>query len=188
MFQIFSVRARGKKGLHKICANLLKQTKASASRRLTYYFPPLVCTLRRAHSLCQHKPQNLLPLLLFRPLRLCVPSEQIRSARIVLLKITHAPYIAAIWVYEGLYALSNRWQCSKSPQQRIQSANRSIHKHAPTPRPKLRTRSEMSIPKTPTSAKRPAALRLTDHELASSIKAINDRLATMEQKIDQLSK
>ncbi|KAG7004943.1 hypothetical protein G7Y79_00022g051640 [Physcia stellaris] len=58
--------------------------EASASRRLTYYFPPL----------------NLIPLILFRPLRLCVPADQIRSARIFLLKATHWPYVAAIYAYE----------------------------------------------------------------------------------------
>ncbi|QDS73251.1 hypothetical protein FKW77_004162 [Venturia effusa] len=40
---------------------------------------------------------NLLPLLL-RPLRLCIPTEQLRRTRIVLLKITHSPFVAAIWV------------------------------------------------------------------------------------------
>ena len=55
------------------------------------------------------------------------------------------------------------------------------------PRPEFRSRSEMSMPKTPTSAKRPTALGLTDHDLASILKAMNERLATMEQKIDQLS-
>ena len=159
--------------------------KASASRRLTYYFPPLVRILCTAHSSRQHWSQNLLPLLLFRPLRLCVPSEQMRSARIVLLKITHAPCIAAIWIYEELYALSHHWQYSKSPQQRMQSSKRGIHTRMP--RPDFRSRSEMSMPKTPTSAKRPTALGLADHDLASILKAMNERLATMEQKIDQLS-
>ncbi|KAF6229053.1 hypothetical protein HO133_007167 [Letharia lupina] len=112
----------------------------------------------------------------------------IRSARIVLLKITHAPYIAAIWVYEELYALRSRWQYSKSSQQRMRSAKRGIHTHMPTPRPDLMSRSEVSIPKTPTSAKRPSALGLTDHDLAATLKTINERLATMERKIDQLSR
>ncbi|OCK76614.1 hypothetical protein K432DRAFT_408020 [Lepidopterella palustris CBS 459.81] len=57
--------------------------EASTSNRLTYYLPPL----------------NLIPLF-FRPLRLVLPSEKLRSARIVLLKITHAPFVAAIWVFE----------------------------------------------------------------------------------------
>ncbi|KAF2121480.1 hypothetical protein BDV96DRAFT_564336 [Lophiotrema nucula] len=59
--------------------------EASSSNRLTYYLPPL----------------NLIPLLL-RPLRLILPSERLRSARIVLLKATHAPYVGAIWAYEQL--------------------------------------------------------------------------------------
>ena len=111
-----------------------------------------------------------------------------RSARIVLLKITHAPYIAAIWVYEKLYALRSRWQYAKSPQQHMQSANRGMHAHVPTPRPNLRSKSEVAMPKTPTSAKRPSGLGLTDHDLAITLKAINERLANMERKIDQLSR
>ena len=83
--------------------------------------------------------------------------------------------------------LSNHWQFSKSPQQRMQSVKRDIHTHMPIPRPEFRSRSEMSMPKTPTSAKRPTVLGLTDHDLASTLKSINERLANMERKIDQLS-
>jgi hypothetical protein len=43
--------------------------------------------------------QNLIPLFL-RPLRLFLPSERLRSARIVLLKATHLPWVGAIWAYE----------------------------------------------------------------------------------------
>lgn len=43
--------------------------------------------------------QNLIPLF-FRPLRLILPSERLRHARIVLLKLTHFPFVAAIWAYE----------------------------------------------------------------------------------------
>ncbi|KAJ9644571.1 hypothetical protein H2199_003534 [Coniosporium tulheliwenetii] len=43
---------------------------------------------------------NLIPLLL-RPLRLLLPSEKIRSARIMLLKATHLPHVGAIWIYEN---------------------------------------------------------------------------------------
>ena len=42
----------------------------------------------------------MIPLGLLRPLRLCLPAEKIRSARIILLKATHWPYVAAIYVYE----------------------------------------------------------------------------------------
>jgi len=61
--------------------------EASTSNRLTHFYPPL----------------NLIPLILIRPLRLFVPSENLRSMRIVLLKITHTPIVAAIWLYETIH-------------------------------------------------------------------------------------
>ncbi|WPH04616.1 Hypothetical protein R9X50_00750800 [Acrodontium crateriforme] len=57
--------------------------EASTSNRLTYFLPPL----------------NLVPLLL-RPLRLVVPAESLRKARIVILKATHWPFVALILGYE----------------------------------------------------------------------------------------
>ncbi|KAI4961790.1 hypothetical protein J4E86_000819 [Alternaria arbusti] len=59
--------------------------EASSSNRLTYFLPPL----------------NLIPLVI-RPLRLVIPSERLRSVRIVLLKATHLPLVFAIWAYEQL--------------------------------------------------------------------------------------
>lgn len=109
-----------------------------------------------------------------------------RPACIILLKITHAPYIAAIWVYEELYALSSKWQSSKKPQQHIHVAKRDIHTLPPAPRSTRRRKSVASVLKTPGSAKRPHAP--ADLDLADALKAINERLATMEAKIDQLSK
>lgn len=67
-------------------------------------------------------------------------------------------------------------------------AKRSIQRHMPAPRPNLWSRSEVSMPKTPTSAKRPSALGITDHDLAAKLKATNERLAAVERKIDQLSR
>jgi len=59
--------------------------EASSSNRLTYFLPPL----------------NLIPLCI-RPFRLILPSEKLRSARIVLLKGTHLPFVGIIWVFEHL--------------------------------------------------------------------------------------
>ncbi|KAF7579149.1 Ion-trans domain containing protein [Pyrenophora tritici-repentis] len=59
--------------------------EASSSKRLTYFLPPL----------------NLIPLVI-RPLRLILPSERLRGARIVLLKATHLPFVFAIWAFEHL--------------------------------------------------------------------------------------
>jgi hypothetical protein len=61
--------------------------EASTSNRLTHFYPPF----------------NLLPLIIFRPLRLFLPSDnKFRSARIILLKVTHLPIVAAIEFYEWL--------------------------------------------------------------------------------------
>ncbi|KAH6614219.1 hypothetical protein C7974DRAFT_72915 [Boeremia exigua] len=59
--------------------------EASSSNRLTYFLPPL----------------NLIPLCI-RPFRLILPSGSLRSARIVLLKATHLPFVGVIWAYEHL--------------------------------------------------------------------------------------
>lgn len=43
--------------------------------------------------------QNLIPLL-FRPLRIFVSAQALRTTRVIVLKVTHFPYVAAIWLYE----------------------------------------------------------------------------------------
>jgi len=59
--------------------------EASTSNRLTHFYPPF----------------NLLALVIFRPLRLFLPSDnKFRAARILLLKATHLPIVAAIELYE----------------------------------------------------------------------------------------
>ncbi|KAI1253582.1 hypothetical protein MGN70_005792 [Eutypa lata] len=46
-------------------------------------------------------PFNLIALVIFRPLRLFLPSDsKFRQARIILLKATHAPIVGAIHAYE----------------------------------------------------------------------------------------
>ncbi|KAF2129597.1 hypothetical protein P153DRAFT_366988 [Dothidotthia symphoricarpi CBS 119687] len=89
--------------------------EASSSNRLTYFMPPL----------------NLIPLCL-RPFRLIVPSERLRSTRIVLLKATHLPFVGAIWVYEQLVD-SHKQKASLMP---------------------------LSGPQTPASSKRPPRLAI----------------------------
>lgn len=61
--------------------------EASTSNRLTHFYPPF----------------NLLAVLIFRPLRLFLPSDnKFRAARILLLKATHLPIVAVIEFYEWL--------------------------------------------------------------------------------------
>ncbi|KAL2164908.1 hypothetical protein VTH06DRAFT_204 [Thermothelomyces fergusii] len=70
--------------------------EASTSNRLTHFYPPF----------------NLIALVIFRPLRLFLPSDHnFRKARILLLKVTHLPIVAAIEFYEWL-----RGKAKKGPQ------------------------------------------------------------------------
>lgn len=53
-------------------------------------------------------PLNLFPLIVLRPLRLFLPSEQVRRIRIVVLKATHIPFVALIWAYENSRTMVSR--------------------------------------------------------------------------------
>ncbi|KAK1749846.1 calcium channel YVC1 [Echria macrotheca] len=65
--------------------------EASTSNRLTHFYPPF----------------NLLALVIFRPLRLFLPSDdKFRNGRIFLLKATHLPIVAAIEFYEWVRGTS----------------------------------------------------------------------------------
>lgn len=66
--------------------------ESCTSRRLTYFLPPT----------------NLIPLLFVRPLRLFLPSDTVRSIRVVLLRAVSAPFVALIWFYEGAWRLFGR--------------------------------------------------------------------------------
>jgi hypothetical protein len=68
--------------------------ESSTSRRLTYFMPPL----------------NLFPLVVLRPLRLFLPSEEVRRIRIFVLKVTHIPFVALIWAYENSRTMIARSQ------------------------------------------------------------------------------
>jgi hypothetical protein len=61
--------------------------EASTSNHLTHFYPPL----------------NLIPLVLIRPLRLCLPASHLRRTRILVLKITHAPIVGCIWLFERMH-------------------------------------------------------------------------------------
>lgn len=61
--------------------------EASTSNRLTHFYPPF----------------NLIALIIFRPLRLFLPSnDKFRQGRILLLKATHLPIVGIIQLYERI--------------------------------------------------------------------------------------
>ncbi|KAL8949358.1 MAG: hypothetical protein Q9222_004523 [Ikaeria aurantiellina] len=148
---------------------------ASASRRLTYYFPPL----------------NLIPLILFRPLRLCVPSDQLRKARIVLLRATHIPYVAAIWIYEGASRYwDNRrdnWLHRVGTSKRTMLASHISFSHKASKYSASRNRSEASLSaKTPGSDGRAHATK--DADTVAELKRVLGKLTTQEEMMEKLSR
>lgn len=103
--------------------------------------------------------QNLIPLVLFRPLRLFIAAEQLRSGRITLLKITHLPYIATIWAYESASeyfgSRHGTWRYSTRSQKHPQVGHRVQSRHRATRYPTHRNRSDGSLfVQTPISARR----------------------------------
>jgi len=86
--------------------------------------------------------QNLIALF-FRPFRLILPSETLRSARIVVLKTTHFPVVAAIWAFEsGVQYLADRrahrssWMSSiGGPESSSPSKRNTLRSSLRTPRP-----------------------------------------------------
>lgn len=91
---------------------------SSTSSRLTYFFPPLVSSARwlpvptTGSSVEQALTSNFwgqnLIALLFRPLRLIIDTQTLRQFRILILKFTHAPFVAVIYVYESSRFFSSR--------------------------------------------------------------------------------
>lgn len=125
----------------------------------------------------------MIPLFLFRPLRLCLSSEHVRSARIVLLKVTHFPYLAGIRIYEGLSAICSRWHPTSSLQKRTLAA-RYRRTRAQSLRPfALHSRLETPTPETPLNAGRRPNCSATIQE---PIGAVGEGNSNKEQRIKEL--
>ena len=135
--------------------------------------------------------KNLIPLLLFRPLRLWIPSEQIRSARIVLLKITHAPCIASIWIYETLVGhVGERRVNWPYTQQGILSFNHVKRRPKAIQILSVRDRSETSLPRTPRTPVS-ASGRISNGgatRVDATLSDLGETLDGMERNTDQLAK
>ena len=97
--------------------------EASTSNRLTHFYPPF----------------NLLALVIFRPLRLFLPSDhKFRAARILLLKATHLPIVAVIELYEWIQGLGLRGRGAQ--YNGFKGPRLAAHAHSPAPAQKKRTR------------------------------------------------
>ncbi|KAH7035642.1 uncharacterized protein B0I36DRAFT_421347 [Microdochium trichocladiopsis] len=149
--------------------------EASTSNRLTHFYPPF----------------NLLALVLFRPMRLFFRSEDIRKARIVLLKVTHAPIVALIHAYEfvvsklgqgggsnnfhGPRAKTFRGKALRRPDSRPQSGNRP---NLPSSKP---TASGESI-NTPAPQRHES-----EEDVGDAPSDVEVRVAELAAKIDRLT-
>ncbi|KAI4129485.1 MAG: hypothetical protein LQ338_002202 [Usnochroma carphineum] len=149
--------------------------EASASRRLTYFFPPL----------------NLLPLILFRPLRLCIPSEQLRNARIMLLRATHFPYVATIWIYENASQYWNerrdQWPHHMGSRKRAMHANRIDFSNKATKYSVAKNRSDASL-MAPRSGSEGRTAFANDPDAVAGLQRVMGKLNRQEEMIEKLSR
>ncbi|KAL8915970.1 MAG: hypothetical protein Q9172_006538 [Xanthocarpia lactea] len=134
---------------------------------------------------------NLIPLILFRPLRLCVPADQLRNARIILLRVTHILYVVAIWLYEsGNRYWNNKrdeWQQKAGAHKRSLLASRVSLSHKAPKYLAVRNRSEASLTaKVPGSGSHNQFAR--DSDILADMKKILDKLNTQEEMIEKLSR
>ncbi|KUI54569.1 Calcium channel YVC1 [Cytospora mali] len=82
-------------------SNSLRQVLDSSREEYLYVYSVYVLEAVTSDKLTYFQaPFNLIPIILFRPLLLVTPRETARKVRIILLKVTHAPLIGAIWLYE----------------------------------------------------------------------------------------
>lgn len=92
--------------------------------------------------------------------------------------MTHGPYIASIWVYEELNAFIDRWQepsrmVVKSPKGAL-NGSRAPHRYV------QRNKSGTSVPQLT------ANNGSSDSEIAAALRMIEQRLASLERKVDGL--
>jgi hypothetical protein len=157
--------------------------EASTSNRLTHFYPPF----------------NLLALIIFRPLRLFLPSDdKFRYARIMLLKLTHLPIVAVIMVYElisGKLGRSDEYAGFKSGRSgTIFVPNNGTPKKRSRPALQARPSSSyhpgvspraVSTPEVPGPA--PRDTRMADEDAAEQPSDVEVRISDLAQKIDRLT-
>lgn len=158
--------------------------EASTSNRLTHFYPPF----------------NLLALVIFRPLRLFLPSDnKFRSARIMLLKVTHLPIVGAILFYElvsGKLGKSDEYAGFKSGRHGTIFVPNSSTPKKLSSRPQMQGRPSSSYQ--PGMSPRPLSgadmsklaqrdNRMAEEDAAEQPSDVEVRIADLGQKIDRLT-
>ncbi|KAK5731469.1 hypothetical protein LTR17_011357 [Elasticomyces elasticus] len=158
--------------------------EASTSNRLTYFIPPL----------------NLLPLL-FRPLRLFMSAEKLRTARIALLKATHWPFVGLILAWERsrkYWYQGQKAQPSFGLSRRGPHATRSVRRDlsgvkqpslaTASPEPPLVEQARVDRSFSDTTAKQPMAASETVHALEMAVQGLRTQVATLATLLENQSK
>ncbi|KAH6856087.1 hypothetical protein B0I37DRAFT_366482 [Chaetomium sp. MPI-CAGE-AT-0009] len=172
--------------------------EASTSNRLTHFYPPF----------------NLLALVIFRPLRLFLPSDnKFRQARILLLKATHLPIVAAIEFYEWLHGTASKGTqytgfrgprhatiASPNPSRRPHHQHKHQQQHhtqSSSLRADLSSASTLNVehPPPPATASGPSTLGMVATEPSASSSSarhepapeVEARIADLAAKIDRLT-
>ncbi|TWU72779.1 hypothetical protein ED733_003471 [Metarhizium rileyi] len=142
--------------------------EASTSNRLTHFYPPF----------------NLLALVIFRPLRLCLPSVgKYRAGRIILLRATHLPIVGAIKLYEYIRRDSqdDEFAGFRGPRESKRNSRSIMHN-----RPSSRySRHHIALSQESTLL-RTDGRRREDEDIEEP-KGVEGQIAELHQKIDQLT-
>ncbi|OIW31900.1 hypothetical protein CONLIGDRAFT_629588 [Coniochaeta ligniaria NRRL 30616] len=162
--------------------------EASTSNRLTHFYPPF----------------NLLALVIFRPLRLFLPSDdKFRYARIMLLKVTHLPIVGAIMIYElvsGKLGRSDEYagfKAGRSGTIFVPNSSNSSARKKKSSRPTMQTRASTSYrpgdasPRPLSAADVPGLRRrnsgMADEDALEQPSDVEVRIADLARKIDRLT-
>ena len=162
--------------------------EASTSNRLTHFYPPF----------------NLLALVIFRPLRLFLPSDnKFRAARILLLKATHFPIVAVIKLYEvvrGKLDYDGEYDGFKGPHRNSiatpgprglnrpsLSARPSSSSYRPTSGARPDSATDAATARTQARRANEAALSAEEDDAVAAPSDTDVRIAELTVKIDRLT-
>ena len=162
--------------------------EASTSNRLTHFYPPF----------------NLLALVIFRPLRLFLPSDnKFRAARILLLKATHFPIVAVIKLYEvvrGKLDYDGEYDGFKGPHRNSiatpgprgldrpsLSARPSSSSYRPTSGARPDSATDAAMARTQARRANEAALSAEEDDAVAAPSDTDVRIAELTVKIDRLT-
>ncbi|KAF3800813.1 hypothetical protein GCG54_00009484 [Colletotrichum gloeosporioides] len=147
--------------------------EASTSNRLTHFYPPF----------------NLIALVIFRPLRLFLPSDdKFRQGRILLLKATHLPIVGVIQLYESVRrrVLPDEYAGFKGPRAATGLLKPNARNALQANRPSSGYRPGRSPYRRNGSHSRPTT-RAADIDEADAPSAVEVRITELNEKIDKLT-